>query len=165
MTNRERIILAVTAMAMIVGTVYFIIDRGSKVTTGAARSDLKALQDFASLTDEKMNKAAPTETQAYILGQASVEWESDPFLENKLTVAKPEAAKAGEIPTSLAYTGFVIAGQAKLAVINGMEYQVGEVVLGSGLVVQAIDPQSVTVQRLEGRGESFNIPFTGEVLR
>jgi hypothetical protein len=45
-----------------------------------------------------------------------------------------------------------------------MEYQVGEMVLGSELVVQAIDPQNVVVKQLGGR-ESFNIPFTGEVLR
>jgi len=75
-----------------------------------------------------------------------------------------EAAKAVEIPASLAYTGFVIVGQQRLAIINGMEYQVGEMVLGTELVVQAIDPQNVVVKQLGGR-ESFNIPFAGEVLR
>jgi hypothetical protein len=164
MTKRERIILAVTAIAIVAGTLYFIVDRGSKVAPGPARPDLKVLQDFAGLTEEALKKAALTDAQAYILEQASVEWVSDPFLGRKLTAAKLESAKAAEIPALLAYTGFVIAGQARLAVINGMEYQVGEVVMGSELVVQAIDPQNVVVKQLGGR-ESFNIPFAGEVLR
>jgi hypothetical protein len=45
-----------------------------------------------------------------------------------------------------------------------MEYEVGEVILGSELLVQAINPQNVTVKKIGGR-ESLNIPFTGEVLR
>jgi len=164
MTKRETTILAVTAAAIVAGALYFIMDRKPEVSPGAARTDFKALQDFAGNTREELKKAAMTEAQTGILQLASVEWRSDPFLGRKLTAAKPEQAKAAEIPASLAYTGFVIAGQARLAVINGMEYQAGEVVLGSELVVQAISPQNVVVKQLNG-SESFSIPFTGEVLR
>jgi hypothetical protein len=122
------------------------------------------LQEFANQTDEALKKAAPTGAQAYILEMASVEWASDPFLGRKLTAAKPEAGRAAEIPAKLEYTGFVMAGQTRLAIINGMEYEVGEVVLGSELAVQAISPQDVIVKPVGGH-ESFNIPFTGEVLR
>ena len=164
MTTREKIMLAVTAIAIVAGALYFVMDQGPKVPPCAARPDLQVLQDFARLTDEELKKAALTETQAYILERASVEWASDPFLGSKPTAAIPEAAKALETDIPLAFTGFVIVGQARLAIINGMEYQVGEVVLGSELVVQAIDPQNVVVKQLRGR-ESFNVPFTGEVLR
>jgi len=161
MRKREKIILAVTAIAIVAGTLHFIMDRGAKIPPDSARADLKVLQDFASLTETELKKAALTKTQDYILERASVEWASDPFLGRKFT---SEAAKAVEIPASLAYTGFVIVGQQRLAIINGMEYQVGEMVLGTELVVQAIDPQNVVVKQLGGR-ESFNIPFAGEVLR
>jgi len=164
MTQREKIILGVTAIAIVAGALYLIVDRGPGTAPGAPRADLKSLQEFASLTGEELKKADLTETQAYILERASAEWAGDPFLGRALTAAKAEAAKAAEIPAALAYTGFVIAGNSRLAVINGMEYQVGEMVLGSELVLQAIDPQNVVVKQLGGQ-ESFNIPFTGEVLR
>jgi hypothetical protein len=164
MTQREKIILGVTAAAIVAGALFLIVDWGPGTAPRAPRVDLKSLQEFASLTGEELKKADLTETQAYILERASAEWPSDPFLGRKLTAAKAESAKAAEIPAALAYTGFVIAGHARLAVINGMEYQVGEMVQGSELIVQAIDPQNVVVTQPGGR-ESFNIPFTGEVLR
>ncbi|HYA42620.1 MAG TPA: hypothetical protein VEF34_15050 [Syntrophobacteraceae bacterium] len=164
MTKRETIILAATAAAVVAGAVYFLTGRLPEVSTGVALIDFKALQDFASRTEEAEKKALLSEGQVRILELASTEWASDPFLGKKLTAAKPASPKAGETHTALAYTGFVIAGQARLAVINGMEYQVGEVVLGSELVVQAISPQNVVVKQLNGP-ESFSVPFTGEVLR
>ena len=161
MIKREKIILAVTAVVVVAGTLYFIMGQGPKAPPDSARVDLKVFQDFTSLTDEALKKAALTETQDRILERASAEWTSDPFLGRKPAA---EAAKAVGVPVSLAYTGFVIMGQERLAIINGMDYQVGEMVLGSDLVVQAIDPQNVVVKQLGGR-ESLSIPFTGEVLR
>lgn len=164
MTKRESIIVTVTAILVVAVAIYFIIDRGLEAPPGAARPDSKVVQEFVSVTEEGLKKAALPERLAYISERASVEWENDPFLGRALIAKKPESAKAAQIPASLAYTGFIIAGRARLAVINGMEYEVGEVVLGSELVVQSIDPQNVVVKQLEGK-ESFNIPFTGEVLR
>jgi len=164
MVKREKIILAVMGAAVVIGTLYFVADYGPKAPSGTARPDFKALQDFADRTGGELMKAGLTETQAYILERASDQWAGDPFLGKVLAAAKAEAPKNADISSSFAYTGFVITGLSRLAVINGMEYQVGEVVLGSGLEVQAIDPQNVVVKPVDG-SESFNIPFTGEVLR
>jgi type II secretory pathway component PulC len=164
MTKREKIILAAMAVAIIAGTPYLLLDRESKVVPAAVRPDFKPPHDFVNATAEALKKTALTEAQTHILEMASVEWKSDPFLGRKLAAVKPQAAGAGEILKAFAYTGFVIVGQSRLAVINGMEYEVGEVILGSELLVQAINPQNVTVKKIGGR-ESLNIPFTGEVLR
>jgi len=158
--------LTVSAIIIVAAGLYFIVNLGPGGPTSGARPDLKASLDFASLTEEGIKKAGPTEVQSLILKLASAEWANDPFLGRKLKATEPApvAAASAQSPVSLAYTGFVIAAQGRLAVINGMEYQVGEVVLGSDLLVQSIDPQNVVVKQLGSR-EIFNLPFTGEVLR
>ncbi len=162
MTKREKIILGATAIVIVAGVLNFIIDLGPGTPPPSSRADLKAVQNFANLTAEEMKKTALTETQDYILERASVEWTSDPFLGKQLAGA--ETAKAAKLPVSLAYTGFLIVGLERLAIINGTEYEVGEKVQGSELVVQSIDPQNVVVKPLEGQ-QTFNIPFSGETLK
>jgi hypothetical protein len=166
MTKRENIILAASAAALVVGVVYLIMEWGPGTAQSHRAQDLKTSKEFAGMTDEGLRKASPTTVQDRILELAAVDWAGDPFLGKRLVAAQrdSEPDKAAKLPALLAYTGFIIAGQMRLAVINGMEYQVGEVVLGSELVVQAIDPQNVVVKPLGGR-ESFNVPFSGEVLR
>ena len=162
MTQREKIILGVTAIAIVAGALNFIIDQGPETPRPAVRADLKVVQNFANMTNEELKKAALSETQEYILDRASVEWASDPFLGRKLVAA--DAPKAAQGPVSLAYTGFLIVGQERLAIINGTEYEVGDKVQGSELVVQAIDPQNVIMKPSEGQ-QSFNVPFTGEAVK
>jgi hypothetical protein len=52
-----------------------------------------------------------------------------------------------------------LAGNKVLALINGMEYQVGEELESGGYVVLEIDPEKVVLQG-KGRGGRITVPFT-----
>ncbi|MGC9194528.1 MAG: hypothetical protein ACP5IL_03635 [Syntrophobacteraceae bacterium] len=163
MTNREKIIVAAAAVTVLAGIFNLLAAPGKKAANSAAYADLKVDQDFAAATEAALKKAASTKTQAYVFQKASVEWAADPFAAARLVSSPAAAAQAGGGP-ALDYTGYVIARQARLAVINGMEYSVGEMVLGTDCVVKAIGPQNVIVVE-PGKREGISIPFSGNVLK
>jgi type II secretory pathway component PulC len=163
MTKREKIIVVAAAVAVLAGIFNFLAAPGKKAANSAASADLKVDEDFASSIDAALKKAAFTKTEAYVFQKASIDWASDPFAGSRLVSSAAAVPQAGGGP-ALDYTGYVIARQARLAVINGMEYSVGEMVLGTHCVVKAVEPKNVIVVE-PGKREGISIPFSGNALR
>ena len=47
------------------------------------------------------------------------------------------------------YSGFVQMGDTKFAIINGMEYTIGDAVLDTSYYVKTITPQQVVLKRID----------------
>lgn len=66
-------------------------------------------------------------------------------------------------PADFSYTGYLDAGSRRLAIINGIEYMVGDQLDSGSLVVKSIDPEKVVLEDAGKRGQ-LTIPFTGEIF-
>ena len=58
------------------------------------------------------------------------------------------------------FTGYVELGSGRLAVVDGMEYQVGDMLESGGYKVVAIAPDLVALESL-ANGQRIEIPYEG----
>ncbi|MEW5725068.1 MAG: hypothetical protein AB1896_18290 [Thermodesulfobacteriota bacterium] len=170
MSKREKIIIALMAAAMLYGGYELLFgSRPSATTPGPSTEEVAAF--VAEMSGLLAAKSPALAHAPYILSRASAEWQKDPFAGRELValyhteskVREEESAEAvpvilgGEL--GLAYTGFLQSGENALAIINGLEYEVGDRLDGpEGYLVKAISPEQVEVAR-EGLPNKIIIPL------
>ena len=93
----------------------------------------------------------------YLVERAARDWVKDPFipssalLKSQAAVQTPEqrnAESSGPAP-DFVYTGFLQLGDKKLAVINAMEYTVGESIGTRGYYIKSITPNKVVIGNVD----------------
>jgi hypothetical protein len=70
----------------------------------------------------------------------------------------PEQKTVTPTRTGFIYTGYLELGKTKLAVINGLEYSVGESLDPNGLYVKSISPHHVVIGKVDGL-ETIQLPL------
>jgi len=164
MKKREKIILAVMGVALLCAAYILLSDRSSPQTNVATERNLASVKAFSAQLTEDLKKDNLTGADRYVLGWAEAEWAGDPFLAKKLSsVVETARGSTGGQPDNFAYSGYLEAGRKRLAVINGMEYQVGEQLEPGGYVVLSIDPEKVILENMGKHGQ-ITLPFTGEIF-
>jgi hypothetical protein len=87
-------------------------------------------------------------TDKFIIARAKEAWAGDPFLKIGLPVAsevKQERVQASTPNMSFKYSGYMEMGRQRLAVINGMEYVVGDELEPGGYIVNSISASQVVI--------------------
>jgi hypothetical protein len=163
MNSREKIIVASMLVALSYGIYSFVSVPSSQNTNVPAEKQSASVKALSSQLSEDLKKDSLTETERYVLERAEAEWPSDPFLGEKLSSTPQTARGAGGQPSDFNYSGYVDVGQKRLAIINGMEYQVGEQLQSGGYVVQSIDPEKVVLEDIGKRGYLI-LPYSGEIF-
>lgn len=155
MSRREKIILAITAVVAVLGLWIGLGGQGIKGPAVPAASDEagKAGIILASLKDTAM---APDEFS--LLAAIGSPWPAKAFYD------KPFAQHEAKPVMQPRYTGYVELGTGKLAVVDGMEYQVGDALESGGYKVAAIAPDQVVLESL-GNGQRLTIPYEGQEAR
>jgi len=74
------------------------------------------------------------------------DWEQDPFIRYDRPKAKKKARQTSS-DSELVFSGYMLVGDKGFAVINGMEYKVGETILPQGYLVKKITTAKVMLQR------------------
>ena len=100
---------------------------------------------MATELTENLKKSMKSERDAQIISLAVKPWSNDPFLKMPLSAQNPGSGKAPERPNFI-YSGFVVAGDKKMALINGVEYMVGEQLETGGYFVSEITPDYVMIE-------------------
>ena len=171
MTTREKIIVGIMILTVIYGA-YTLFLSGDSVEVSPAKASksesVADLQKFVVDVAQKLQKSAPSETDEYNLEQASRNWQKDPFLssvaaltaelERPAPVEVPKAAPKPEQKPDLKYSGFLQMGAKRMAIINGMEYEEGEMLPISGFFIRSISPKSVVVGKI-GNDKSHVLPL------
>jgi hypothetical protein len=116
----------------------------------------------------KLQKTAPSEAQLHSLEQAGRNWQKDPFirsvapltaeLKQSLPVAVPKKAPKPVEKPNLHYSGYLQMGAKRMAIVNGMEYEEGEMLPASGYFIRSISPKSVVVGKI-GESKSHVLPL------
>ncbi len=158
---REKIILAL----VVVAALYWLYDSwGGSAVIAPEAPDAAASQDgiVVAALEEEMGRGAfdPPPHFATIATAAAWPWQQEAFVGNEALPAlrrlgeKKAAPEAPVAPESLVYSGFIQVGEQPVAIINGMDYQVGDSI--NGLLVERILPQAV---HLRHEGGSLEIPL------
>ena len=160
MTNREKIIVGLMVVAVVYGvyTVFFSKPREVSISNGA--KELEALNSFVAKVAEK-SKTSLSKEQTYVLEKAQSEWKRDPFVQVQPKLTREEIAEKQPLVlnSKVVYTGFLEMGNKRLAIINGMEYEVGDLLEPAGLVVRKIDPTHVVVAASNQKNKTLIIPM------
>ena len=178
MSKREKIIVLVMALVVFYG-VYTLFFSGPKKSVGSAtggRADElnKMITDLAV----GLSKEGPTEVDKYIAATAEGPWEKDPLFKEKISLSKDGVAvqaasgkKADRavvvVPDfSFTYSGYLEMAGVKIAIINGMEYEIGDDIIGGPYILRDINPSKVVigVKGVEGKEGEISVPIEEEIL-
>ncbi len=156
MTKREKIILIVTVVVAFYGIFEFFFKAAPETVSTPAVQNSNPPEAFKSEMMSALTEDSHDKIDAYILERASSEWPAKPFLKSGLPVTTVATEQEGvpataDTPvTSFTYAGYLAVGEKKLAVINGIEYGVSELLPETGYTVERIEPLFVRLNGING---------------
>ena len=169
MSTREKIVVGLMVLAILWGG-YTLLFTGSDNQVRGPETSTQQLDEtraFVQTVTETVAKeaSAPSNTP-YLLKRAAAAWTSDPFLDRQTALtyeaekmAQEEVKEVSAAELGLVYSGYLIAGDKSLAVINGLEYEEGEKLdREGGYIVKTISPIQVVIGR-EGSTSRIIVPL------
>jgi len=149
MVTRQRVILLLMVAVILYGVYNFFFSRPETTVVKSSMKRLEELKTFVVDAATNLSREYVSAADRYIIQQAEKAWPRNPFLQTgELLKSKPVEARAGvSIETvQLAYTGFLQISDRFLAIVNGMEYEVGEQLAEVGYFVENITPAAVVIR-------------------
>jgi hypothetical protein len=164
MSKREKIILAAVLVTLLYAAYSLYSEPSSTKMNVATETELASVKALSTKLSDELKKESLTDTERYILERAEAEWSTDPFLEKKLfSVLAPAKGAQGAQSNDIVYSGYLEVNQRRLAVINGMEYMIGEQLESGGYIVKSIDPERVILEDI-GKGGQMTLPFSAQIF-
>lgn len=145
---------------------------GATGATGGAEASgpPQAPQAIVEQARKTLAEAVVTQSQLYVLDAATRQAAPNPF--HPVPGKDGGAGGAGGGPDGkdgksaahdIAYTGYVAIGNSVLAILDGLEYRVGETVADTGYMVKSITPGKVVLAS-PGDVTDREIPYSGDDL-
>ena len=144
--KREIIILVIAALFILyAGYEYLIAGPASKKVKTSTES-VNINTSSTGITKD-LGKDKITDFDAYVIRRMEADWGKNPFWkkDSYKAWATRDGAVSGSVLAKIIYSGYVDSGKNKLAVINGLEYRVGEQLELEGYVLKQITPSSVLI--------------------
>ncbi len=149
MSKREKIIVVMLLIVVGYGGYEYFFDSSPSKQSMGAKSTCVNLTKFAADIGAKIKQNELSDKKNFIvLKKASLDWDLDPFW--KYALKKEGNEKQQDEKTlsekKFVYSGYLKLGNRKIAIINNMEYEVGEKVLKyEGYSVLSIFPNKVVL--------------------
>jgi hypothetical protein len=157
MSKREKTILIIMALVVIGGLFYYLNTR-REVVVQERESELKDLNTFVDKTVKGVNKNNLTAAEIRAIASAEAKWARDPYRAPVLKEKEKEEEKEKLFEVSFRYTGYLKAGKKKMAVINGLEYLIGEEIEPGGFIAREIHPDRVVIEA-KGQKQKLVVPL------
>jgi hypothetical protein len=151
MSKREKIIVILMLLALVVGGYDFFFRSGPSQVTPETALPAPSVDSFVQDISANLARLTASQNDAHIIKAAQQAWEQDPFTQlAPASAAGPDPEETLETENladeaEFVYAGFVEMGPQRLAVINGMEYAVGEELEPGGYVLEQILPAQVEI--------------------
>ena len=165
MSKREKIILVLMALTVVYGFYALFIEgpptgARSSVATGT-ESKLDTFNKFIASV-AAMTKGGLSDIDSYIIEHIPAKWTKDPLLNTKSDFKFDQAAEvlaaASSEKLGLKYSGYMQMGSKSIAIINGMEYEAGEMLPQTDYRVGRILPNRVVIL-MRGGKQRVSIPI------
>jgi len=160
MTNREKIIVGLAALALGYGAMELLLPR-AKVASVSQPQSLEGLNAFITKVADA-TRVGTAEAGAIVIQKAEAAWKQDPFLEiQKAKATEPKDTRPKETARlpNLVYNGFMELGSKRLAIINGQEYEAGDKLNPGGFTIKSILPTRVVLVSAQGEGAPIVLPL------
>jgi hypothetical protein len=145
--KREIIILVIAALFILyAGYEYLIAGPASKKVKTSTES-VNINTSSTGITKD-LGKDKITDFDAYVIRRMEADWGKNPFWKKDLYkewVNREGVAKGNGVLAKIIYSGYVDSGRNKMAIINGLEYRVGEQLELEGYVLKQITPSRVLI--------------------
>lgn len=153
-SQREKIILIAMILAVMYGLFEFLFSSSPDPDMVANQKKLEELKNSLSTSAIVISTAKLSDNQLYIIDNAAREWENNPFKNNLsrdiLPGEKVNSAQEGKDNKKgireLIYSGFLSMAKKRVAIINGLEYEVGDELETGGYIVNRIKPSEVLLK-------------------
>jgi len=150
MNKRELMIIVVAVFIGIYGLLdYFVFSAksvdGEDAKMAAAIGRITTLAESAGIELSTVTAKKDIQNLSYVITKAETNWKNDPFAVYTADTLKVDDAVSAEKLPELSFTGFIQAGRKILAVVNGMEYTIGEMLKDVGYKVFSITPSRVVL--------------------
>lgn len=148
MSKREKIIVLLMALAVLYGGYEFFWASKPKSNIKSPENKEELLDKFVTDVAVKLKKKDISDIDKHIIARAKDEWTKDPFVRTELpseSELKKERIEASALKTNLTYSGYMEMGDQKLAVINGMEYMIGDELEQGGYIVKSISATQLVI--------------------
>jgi hypothetical protein len=156
--KREMIIVVLAIIGVIYGAVDFGLRSVKPKSSSTSSGDgVLAATTFTLINDELgTHSTTLQEAKALeVLGTVSARWPEDIFVDIEAFVDDQEQEETlALVDESLVYSGYITMAEKIFAIINGIEYQVGDVV--EGFILKIIDPMEIILER---NGRPARVPF------
>ena len=149
LNKRQIIIIIAAVLAASYGLYEFMSGGISSKATKTNKSDSGGKNIVMDSLTSDLIKDRLSGVDVYVISRAEADWQKNPFWErnsyrewankDKSDVKISEAAPVAKI----VYSGYVEAGNKKMAVINGVEYSVGDKLEVGGYVLKKITATKV----------------------
>jgi len=162
MSTREKVIVGLMTLAVIYGvyTVFFSAPQEEAASLNGGDKDLETLNLFISKIADK-TKNGLSDAQVYALQKAQTEWKQDPMMgiKPKLTKEEISARQPLVLKNEILYTGFLQMGDKRLAILNGVEHEIGDRLEQDGLIVRNILPTHVVIGSPDIKSKKVILPM------
>jgi hypothetical protein len=149
MSTREKILVGLMILALCLGGLLLISDGQPKKTSRAAVGQPKPLTQMITRVTAQFGNPSSLEENRYTLSMAQSPWRKNLFAGGPglLSAAAATSDAAAVLPAnvSLIYSGYIETPQRRVAIINGIEYVVGDQLDQSAYKVQRITPTQVVL--------------------
>lgn len=153
MSKREQIILGFVVLAVLYAGYNYLgtSEKRPQIKTEEELTDLKNLMADVTI---QVNKAVLSDTETFLIKRAEVDWKRDPFLSPGVPVkftSGSEPSVLSDQGLDFTYSGYLETGDKKLAIINNMEYEAGEMLAEGGFIVRSISTNRVEIGVIGGK--------------
>ncbi len=148
MSKREKIIVIVLLIAVVYGGYEYFSGFSINKHSFEDKNACVNLTKFVADIGEKIKQNESDKKNFTVLTKASLDWTLDPFWKSVLKKENNEKKQAERaLPKKIfVYSGYLQLGNKKIAIINNMEYEVGEKVLNhEGYSVLSISSKKVVL--------------------
>jgi hypothetical protein len=148
LNKRQYIIIIIAAAAILYGA-FAYLSGGPLLKEAIKKSDNKEQNVLISSITGELMKNPLSVVDVYIISRAETDWQRNPFMErgSYKEWASKDSAKGGLSPEAkIIYSGYVDSGKKKMAVINGLEYSVGDQLEIGGYVLKRITAAKVVIR-------------------
>lgn len=153
-SRREKIIVVCMALAIGYGVYQLFLAPAAKVyfpETGK-NVDISKLHTVLVEVTREIDLGDPSAVEEYSVSRAEEAkmwgWQGDPFLDDPVSFVPGMAVRVEEavIQSSFTYSGYIDVEGRRMAIIDGLEYQVGEKMATGNHVLREIYPEKVVLE-------------------
>lgn len=161
MGKREKILLALMIAAIVYGGFEIFYLSGRTDSEPPSAVDVQSFENMGQQLDKDLQSARLTEQQRYVLEAAAKNRKNDFFyVLPEVEDAAPKRSQPDSTELDFDYTGYLEVGERRMAIINGMEYEVGESLNRAGSVLMRITPENVLIETRQNGGGSVLVPYS-----